>query len=278
MSPEEREELAALYALDLLEGDELIVFRKAIGGDPSLAAMVDEFRAASNLLGQSVPQKKAPTHLRERIIDAYVAQKAPPPPVTTEKSSRFGWLPWAVAAGLAVLMFLNSREKFELSQRLGRQKLENTGLDVRLASQEAERQRLEGTVTNLQDERDKLQARVSELEKHDPLSDIETVALAPQPQAPPNSAAMAIWNGKTQTGVLNAAKLPPPGPDRDYQLWIVPPGAAPVSAGILGNTPGANMPFRSPQAVAKVAAIAISLEPKGGSSSPSGPIVYMGSF
>lgn len=278
MSPEEREELAALYALDLLEGDELVNFRKAVGGDPALAAMVDEFRAASNLLGQSVPQHKAPPRLRERILEAYIAQKAPPAPVEQAPRNYLSWLPWAIAAGFAILFYSEGQDRKMLNQRLTRQVNDNRALIVRLASQEAERNRLEDEVSDLQTNKTKLDARLAELEGHDPLAGIETVALAPQPQTAATGVALALWNGKTQTGVLNAAKLPPPGPDKDYQLWIVPPGAPPISAGLLGDSPSANMSFRSPKVVARVAAIAISLEPKGGSVSPSGPIVYLGNF
>ncbi|CAN5493170.1 anti-sigma factor [soil metagenome] len=276
MSPEEREELAALYALDLLDGDELTNFRKAVGADPKLAAMVDEFRAASNLLGESVPQYNAPTYLRERIVDAYVAQKSPPKPVAEKKDSVFSWVPWAIAAALAILCVLTFKQKSELGHRLDKQVIDNTGLQVQVAGLTAERERLEAKVTTLQAERDRFQTRLAALDKRDPFTDIQTIALTPQPNTPATGVALAIWNAKTQSGVLNAAQLPPPGPDKDYQLWIVPPGASPLSAGTLGETPGISMPFKSPVPVPQVAALAISLEPKGGSISPTGPIVYVG--
>lgn len=276
MSPEEREELASLYALDLLEGDELDNFRKQVGADPALAAMVDEFRAAANLLGESVPQYKAPTYLRERIVDAFTAEKAPPKQVVKTKNNFFGWVPWSIAAALAILSGLVIMEKSEVSRLLDKQRTQNAGLTVTLASLTAQRDRLEAKVNALQEERDRFQTRVAALEKRDPFADLETIALTPQPNTPATGVALALWNTKTQAGVLNAGKLPPPGPDKDYQLWIVPPGAAPLSAGTLGDTPSVNMPFKSPEPVTQVAALAISLEPKGGSASPTGPIIYVG--
>ncbi len=278
MSPEEREELASLYALDLLEGDELANFRKEFGAHPTLGPTVDEFRAAANLLGESVPQYKAPTYLRELIVGAYAAQKAPPKQKVIEHKgfNFFGWVPWSIAAALAILSGLVILEKNEVSSQLDKQRTKNTGLTITLASLTAQRDLLEAKVAALKEERDRFQARVASLEKRDPFSDIQSIALTPQPNTPATGVALAIWNAKTQTGVLNAAKLPPPGPDKDYQLWIVPPGAAPISAGTLGESPSVNMPFKSPEPVSQVAALAISLEPKGGSISPTGPIVYVG--
>lgn len=277
MSPEEREELASLYALDLLEGDELANFRKEFAPNPKLGPTVDEFRAAANLLGESVPQYLAPTYLRERIVDTYAIQKAPPKEVAVRKGPDFfGWVPWTIAAALAILGGLLILEKNDVSRQLESQYKRNTGLAIKLASLTAQRDLLQAKVEALKDERDRFQARVASLEKHDPFTDIQSIALMPQADTAATGVALAIWNGKTQAGVLNAGKLPPPGPDKDYQLWIVPPGATPLSAGTLGESPSVAMPFKSPEHLSQVAALAISLEPKGGSATPTGPIVYVG--
>ena len=64
MSSEEREELAALYALGMLEGSELAAFERELVAHPELAALVAEFEQASTLLATSVPQHPAPDSLR----------------------------------------------------------------------------------------------------------------------------------------------------------------------------------------------------------------------
>jgi anti-sigma-K factor RskA len=61
----------------------------------------------------------------------------------------------------------------------------------------------------------------------------------------------------------------PPVPDKDYQLWFVPEGGAPVSAGLL--TPGPDGVLGATPAVPTTLGRvrpAISLEPRGGSSTP----------
>ena len=60
MSPEEREELASLYVLGMLEGSELAAFERELVAHPELAALVAELEKASTLLATSVPQHPAP--------------------------------------------------------------------------------------------------------------------------------------------------------------------------------------------------------------------------
>lgn len=66
--------------------------------------------------------------------------------------------------------------------------------------------------------------------------------------------------------------------DRDYQLWMLPTdGSNPVSLGLLPERDGAIV-LTPPDAfqLAKVAGLAVSLEPAGGSTTglPTGPVLY----
>ncbi|MEL6869601.1 MAG: anti-sigma factor [Pseudomonadota bacterium] len=82
---------------------------------------------------------------------------------------------------------------------------------------------------------------------------------------------------------LRALNAPPPPTDRDYQLWIVPAdGSVPVSLGILNRDINAQLTLNDAQyrALATGAALAISIEPVGGSptGAPTGPIPYSGAL
>jgi anti-sigma-K factor RskA len=69
------------------------------------------------------------------------------------------------------------------------------------------------------------------------------------------------------TAVVMVTGAPPPGPDRVYQLWLIPVGSVtPVSAGLL---PAGQTPLELIQGVRTGAVFAISLEPAGGSPVPS---------
>lgn len=61
------------------------------------------------------------------------------------------------------------------------------------------------------------------------------------------------------------------------QLWLIPPGQAPVSLGLVDNRAPTQVSLKNASIVAD-AVIAISLEPQGGSATgqPTGPVLYSG--
>lgn len=70
-------------------------------------------------------------------------------------------------------------------------------------------------------------------------------------------------------------------PDQSFELWLIPQaGAAPVSLGLLPEAGSATLqlPEKAVQALPGAAAMAVSLEPRGGSPTgrPTGPVLYQG--
>ena len=55
MIDERHEELASLYAFDLLEGEELAQFQTALARDPELQALVRDLRETSASLAHTAP-------------------------------------------------------------------------------------------------------------------------------------------------------------------------------------------------------------------------------
>jgi anti-sigma-K factor RskA len=275
MSPEEREELASLYVLGVLKGSELAAFERELVAHPELAALVGELEKASTLLATSVPQHPAPDVLRHTVLRQIKGQ----PP--TEESARrpslsFGWVPWAIAAGLTVCCALLWNERSRLSTAIGGLEKENQSLSVRIATLDEERTRLETRISTLESEKNKLQLRVASLEARDPLREIQPIMLAAQKGAPAGAEVVALWDPQRQEGALHVAKLPQPAPGKDYQLWIITPESKqPLDAGIIPAA-SESMPFSATQPVSQVAALAISVEPKGGSVTPRGPVIYLG--
>ena len=128
----------------------------------------------------------------------------------------------------------------------------------------------------LEKEREDLQVRVASLEGRDPLSGIQPVMLLAQPGAPPGAEVMAVWDLHRREGCLHVAGLPKPAPDKDYQLWIITPEAKqPLDAGLVSADKN-GVPFSARQPLDRIAALAISIEPKGGSTAPQGPVVFLG--
>lgn len=93
----------------------------------------------------------------------------------------------------------------------------------------------------------------------------------------PNSSAVVYWNARAAQVYLNTGNLPTPPTDRQYQLWAIVDGS-PVSVGVFDVTDNdrdepslRTMRERIPDAEA----FAITLEPRGGSESPTMEAMYV---
>lgn len=96
----------------------------------------------------------------------------------------------------------------------------------------------------------------------------------------PQALAVAVWNPRTQQGMLRVEKLPALASDKDYQLWLIDPAfAAPVDGGVFAVDPTtghAQVKFKPSQRVNNAAKFAVSVERKGGVPKVEGPIVLIG--
>jgi anti-sigma-K factor RskA len=95
----------------------------------------------------------------------------------------------------------------------------------------------------------------------------------------PAALAVAVWDPTREQGVLAVSKLPALASEKDYQLWVIDKQyPSPVSAGVFVVDPvtgEAHIVFRADKPVKSIAKFAVSLERKGGSPSPEGPIVLV---
>jgi anti-sigma-K factor RskA len=114
MIDERHEELAALYAFDLLEGVEKTAFEAAVARDPALQTLVRELRESSAALAHLAPGAMPPPELKKRLLaelDRRSAAAAPPNKIIAFPS----WIPWAAAACFALIaagagqLYLTSR-------------------------------------------------------------------------------------------------------------------------------------------------------------------------
>jgi hypothetical protein len=86
-----------------------------------------------------------------------------------------------------------------------------------------------------------------------------------------SSKVMVAWDPYQHLGTVALQDLPLPPAGHDYQLWVLDPNApAPISAGLI--TGGRS--FSTPSISTENPGFALSLEPTGGSSSPTGPILF----
>ena len=101
MIDERHEELASLYAFDLLDGAERTQFEAALARDAQLRALVEEFRRTASQLAR-VAATPPPPALKARVLATLQAQPAAPAEVVPFPARTRSFLPWAVAACFAV--------------------------------------------------------------------------------------------------------------------------------------------------------------------------------
>lgn len=110
----------------------------------------------------------------------------------------------------------------------------------------------------------------------DRLASARVSVLRPTATGAPNALAASVWSAQDQRGVLVVEGLPALPASQAYQLWIIDSkAAAPVSAGVLpANATGTlRVQFSAAVRVDSAERFAISIEPNGGVTSPTGKIV-----
>jgi anti-sigma-K factor RskA len=264
VNADEIRELAAVYALGALDGEDLARFEALLeAGDDEAAAALREFEAS--LVALAAESAEAPpASVKAALMDGVgargaaretVARPRPSPP------SRRTWWPviWAaaMAAGLAAIAV-------GLSVSVTYQR--------RLETLTREASALRGDLDRQRTELDRQRALVALV--RDPATQI--VALAGLEPAPSARARM-IWNVR-EGGLLVAAGLPSAPEGKTYQLWAIAGQSAPVSAGVFDvDARGTGSLQVSPlPGIDKVTVFAVTLEPAGGVPAPSGKMFLAG--
>jgi len=256
MNREEIREMAAVYALGGLDGDALTRFEALLrAGDADATAALSEFESALLALAAESAETPPPSvkiALMERI--AAEGRPAAPRAAATPRRARRALWPavWtaALAAGVAAIAVGLSV---------------SASHDKRLAALAREAATLRGEI----DRQQQLIALV-----RDPSTEVVALSgLAPAPTA----RARMLWNAPAG-GLLVAAGLPPAPAGKTYQLWAIAGKNPPVSAGVFVVDDKGTGSLRVPplSGVGKVDVFAVTLEPAGGLSAPSGAMYLAG--
>ena len=89
------------------------------------------------------------------------------------------------------------------------------------------------------------------------------------------SSAKVYWNRTSSEVYLNAGNLPAPPNDQQYQLWAIV-NDQPVSVGVFDLTADGRTPLQAmSNSIDNAAAFAVTLEPRGGSKSPTLEAMYV---
>lgn len=299
---EATQERASLHALGLLAPEEAADFEREIWTKPGLRELVEEMRVGLEQVARAEAIHQPPPDLRAALLEQ-VAQRTPsksPIPFGTVSRQTlavpaaprtYGWVPWAVAAGLAVSaglsFFQASSARSATSDALAQvKKLTDQLSHTKTQLADAQTQALVATkrVAELEAEGGKMRADNSRLaaETTKAVERMRVAALTRTPAAGASATAIAyvVWDKQQKNGFLNIKGLPPAPPGKDYQLWAIDNRQpAPVSAGTFVTQPDgtAQVFFKPADPQMRCDKFAVSLEPAGGGNAPAGPVFLVGS-
>ena len=188
MIDQQLQEQAASYVLDALEAEEKITFETALGQNAELQAFVEEMEFVVATLAHGAPDRRPPPELQGRILAA-IREEKPRPPLSAVPS----WVPWALAASLAVCsgwLLLSRSEDAKMAAGL-RERL--TASERQVAAVSAERDRagnvaeaeqqqqasaMQAEITRLNTERDALARQVAQLKENEEAARVRNTTLA----------------------------------------------------------------------------------------------------
>ena len=266
-------EAAAAYALGALDAAERELFEAHLRTCAACAAEVDAYRQVAAGIGAGVEPVPPPPGLKARVIATATAAssvRALERPVGTPARPAPRLFAWLAAAACIVLAVAAGVYAWAIQAQL---------LSVSRVAAEAS-SRADALRSQLSAVRREV-ARTTRLLDVVTAPDVWRVSLAGTKRG---SAAkgQAYWS--PSRGVwFTADGLPVLSPGRTYQLWLVLPKQAPMSAGLLGvdaRGSGTMLSAAGPQTdVAKpsVVTFAITEEPAAGSPGPTSPILLAGS-
>ena len=278
--PELRDRLAAEYALGTLSGLDRRRFERLLSGDRDLRDLVEDWELRLNLLAESAPAVEPPAHVWDEIARQIAPAAAAP--------VREGWLDrlwdslgfWRAAAALAaataaaLVLYVAFLPPSAAPEQIA-------ALDERLARIEDATRGLAGVPGEIAALGDRLAGLASRV---DAVASRPThvAVLLDKDQRPMMTADLDIADGRL---VLRLNLTPP----RDFtanvlEVWLVSPDGTRRSLGLFpserpGTTTALFLPHDTAEALAK-AALAVSLEPRGGSTTgqPSGPVLFTGAL
>jgi len=255
-------ESLALYALGALDDpQELAALESHLGTCGECRRELEALRANAALLAYSAVGPKPPERARQRLLNAIAAEprverrRAERPLIVGRLRSR-----WLSVVPVAVMLLLAI-----FSLLLGID-LRNVRRELRQA-RERERQMRE-QLAQAQHAQEVLAMWT------DP--NAMRVKLVSSPKIPPQPLIQTIYQPEKGHILMVASNLAPLPQNKVYELWMLPAnGGAPMPAGTFRPDAGGNGMMLHPMETAGIGAkgFAVTIEPEGGSQTPTMPIV-----
>ncbi|MDB6149921.1 MAG: Anti-sigma-K factor rskA [Chthoniobacter sp.] len=284
MTDDARQDRAIEYVLGAMDPSAERAFASEMESDTELQALAAELQECVGALAHSVPLHLPPPHVRGRVLE--VIRNEIPAAIPTPNGPQRNWLPWAIAAGLAICCVLLAADRGRLRSHVAgwkanserwQQEAESRLRETTAADEAAHA--LDQRAAALQKQSTALEAEIAQLKGRDGFAQMTIATLAAQNEALAKAAAVVVWDEQQQRGLAEFSQLPPAEAGKDYQLWAIDLRyPSPVSAGVLrvAEDGSARLAFQAAQPIAAGVKFAISIEPAGGSLKPTGAVVLAG--
>ncbi|MGQ0761946.1 MAG: anti-sigma factor [Acidobacteriota bacterium] len=267
MEHQEYEELLTLYALDALEAPDRRKLEEHLESCSVCRTELAELRDAAGLLAYASTAAEPRAEVRERILNQARSEARTrdssnrPSASVIEFRPRVSSTPWLrLAAAIAFVALLIGIGVLWRRDTHSRQEV------ARLSQQLNQRN------SELSREREAL-ARQREAVEFLRSPGMKTMELAGT-QTAQAARATFVYDQKTGRGMLITEGLPMAPPGMAYEVWFIPKGQSPMPGKTftVDAAGKAMMMDEMPAEARQNAIVAITLEPKSGSQSPTGPI------
>lgn len=263
--------IAPLYVIGALDEKTAHDVEAALhSATPEQQRVIARWREVAALLPQALPLQTPPDYLRERLLNRIAEETAQTPieiaveestlkeiaerdekkvlPFVQPRRAESRTARWLLIAATALLAF-TSAYLFTQQAKLARER------------------------DNLSRERNSLREELAERGRLvDDIVSPRTRVIAMVGDEAPQANAKVLWDTETQKWVIYVFDLPAPPSDNDYQLWYVTKNAK-ISAAVFRTDERGRTVLKltlPPDALAGLAATAVTLEPRGGSPQPTG--------
>jgi anti-sigma-K factor RskA len=251
------DELAAVYAVGALDGEDLVRFEAHLAeGCARCALILLDSREALARVALADPPAVPPPGVKAALLERLRVEA---PPAARRAPARAGWVPWAAAtAAVAVVaaMLTGGMVASRYEARLGQMARETAAVRERLLRSEAA---LREQVAVYRDAVELLRDPATRV--------VELRGAGPSPEA----TGRLVWH-ETAGGQLFVANLPPAPAGQAYELWTLG-GAAPRPAGVFKVDASGRAIHKVEPVPGEVPKFAVTLEPEAGVPAPTGPIV-----
>lgn len=274
------EELASLWALDLLDPQEAMEFHRRVIENPDLLQQGMQFQTDWSHIASALPLSEPPPALRRRVLQAVCASSELTPNSESllankgRETRASVIIPWTLAFAFAVGAFFLFQREQQIEDKLLVAQSEVSALQVHSRKWEDAVAQWEKASKLSAEEARLAKQELATIRHQNAMAKVEIASLKSSLAQYQEGVAVVIWDPEKQQGVLKLERMPPTMQDKDYQLWVIDTKkGSPVDAGVVrvDDQGLARIDFKPQEAIENADKFAISVEAKGGSTTEKGP-------